>query len=131
MGLGTRTEPQTELFRSRFFTTEPTDRYRDRQKAIFFAADEKTFFFRRKDVENFFFDEKTWKRFSKTFFFDEKTFFFAAGQEKTFFLRQDRIDIGRCSVRCSDRTTRGQFGSVELPNHGTETVPKSIPSCYC
>ena len=74
------------------FTTEPTDRYRDRQKDNFFCG-------RRTDI---FFSKKRP-------FFSRKDLFF--GQEKTIFLRQDRIEIGRCSVRCF-RPNHGVASSV-------------------
>ena len=88
MGLGTRDRNLKPNFFDLGFSppNQPTDT----------EIDEKTFFLRQ-TKRHFFFDEKT-------FWIRRKDLFFAASQEKTFFLRQDRIDIGRCSVRCSDRT---------------------------
>ena len=55
--------------------------------------------------------KKTKDKKTAELFFRRKDLFFAAGQEKTFFLRQDRIDIGRCSVRCF-RPNHGVASSV-------------------
>ena len=110
MGLGTWDRTSNRTFSISVFHSPPnqlTDTEIDK-KTIFFAADEQTFFFRRKDL---FFREKT-------FFSTGKDDFFAAGQDR------NRSVFG--SVFPTE-PRGGQFGSVKLPNHGTETLPRPIP----
>ena len=101
-------------------TTEPTDRYRDRRKDIFFCG-------RRNDI--FFFDEITFFVPREHLFFRRKDIFFCgrSGQDIFFAAGQDRSRSVFGSVFPTE-PRGGQFGSVKLPNHGTETLPRPIPN---
>ena len=106
MGLGTRDRTSNRTFSISVFH----HRYQIDKKPFFFAADEKTIFF----------DEKT-------LFFDEKTFFLRQVRKRHFFCGRTGSKSVGVRFGVSDRTTGGVASSVELPNHGTEALPRPIP----